>query len=433
MAQVSQKSRFVCSSCGARSNKWQGRCFVCGQFGTLEEEKEGRKVGNEKAFTLDEIGDLRIPRLKTGFQELDRVLGGGIVKGSTILLAGEPGLGKTTLLLQLGGRLFSPQPILYISAEESPEQIKMHIRRLQLPHDKFFIASYTSLDEIEILIEKYTEEVSLIIIDSIQTVYNPEISSGAGSVTQVRENARRLVNLCKKLKVPLILVGHVTKTGLVAGPKTLEHLVDVVLYLEGDKATSWRFIRGIKNRFGSVLELGLFQIGEQGLEEGKEWTLSFSSRQKSLPPGTVITVALEGLRPLVLEVQALTVLNPWGKPLRNVTGLSHKRLLMLLAVLQKHGKINLSRHDVFVNLAGGVKIIEPGLDLAICLALASSFKNKALVEGKAAFGEISLSGELKEVKETNKRKKALGQIGFRDCFYPPLYKSLGQVLTKAFA
>ncbi|MBU1110100.1 DNA repair protein RadA [Patescibacteria group bacterium] len=432
---------YICSKCGARSAKWQGKCFECGEFGTLDEKEEvtalsknprlGRMVGKDKAVSLAQIELDEVNRISTGFVEFDRVLGGGVVKSSTVLLAGGPGLGKSTLLLQAAAKISSILPVLYIAAEEVSGQIKLRSRRLAIEEDNVLVFCEIDVGVISSLIQDIAPQIGLVVIDSIQALSSANSNSYPGSVAQVREAASVLSLLCKRYSLPLILVGHIIKSGAIAGPKTLEHLVDVVLYLEGEQLSDIRLLRGMKNRFGSVLEVGVFKMGEKGLEEILDPSVRFMAERKLMVPGAVASVVLEGARPLVLEVQSLVSPSGFEKPLRNVVGIKYNRLLMLLAVLRRRVGLNFSRYNVFVNISGGVKVFEPGVDLAVCLALASSLKDKVVDAKIAAFGEVGLLGEVKNVTRQTQRIEVASRVGFSKIICAREASNLGKALCLA--
>lgn len=445
-----KKTVFICQNCGVESLKWQGKCFNCGEFGTLVETvQEVRKVAarpyralerrHEMPQLLREIQISQTPRLSTGISEFDRVLGKGLVPGGVVLLGGEPGIGKSTLLLQVAASILLPslpsQPsfpsTLYISAEESPAQIRLRAERLGIGENPIQVLAENDVD---LILENISigPPSSLLIIDSIQTIFTSDLSSPAGSISQVQECTRRLINFVKPAGIPLILVGHVTKQGNLAGPKTLEHLVDTVLYLEGERFGDFRLLRCVKNRFGAVAEVGIFKMGAQGLEEVQDPSAEFLSNRQAGVPGSVVTVTLEGLRPMLLEIQALTTRTAFGYPRRVVTGISLSRLLMLLAVLQKRLGFNFANHDVYINVSGGLKINEPAADLAVCLSLASSLKNKALNEKIVAFGEVGLLGEVKRIGKEQLREKEAKKMGFENILSGSKIRSVKEAVGMVF-
>ncbi len=413
---------FSCSKCGAQYPKWQGRCSECGNWGTISEEmvmEEQRKVIDKKLakelIDLSEIKRESLFRIKTNLEEFDRVVGGGMVAGSLILLGGEPGIGKSTLALQLAysNLIFSKETfVLYVSSEESAEQVDYRLSRLKKTLDKSKI-KFLNEDNIEVIIATIEKnQPGLVIIDSIQTVYNPEFPSEAGSLVQVKSSAVRFLEIAKKLKITIILIGHVTKEGIVAGPKSLEHLVDTVLYLEGDNYQQYRLLRTTKNRFGSVGEIGVFAMTTGGLIPVKNPSEVFISSRGEHQSGSIITPALEGNQIFLVEIQALVSKTSFGYPKRTVSGFDLNRLELLAAVLTKKTKINLSSFDIYLNLTGGFKLKEPSLDLPVCLAIISSFFDKILPKNLVAFGEVGLGGEIRTVAKTKERIKESLKLGF---------------------
>ncbi len=409
---------FVCSNCGEEYLKWQGKCDVCGEWNTLKEIRNSKleirnkfQITNSKLQTPEivELAKVQIShfkRLSSKVSEFDRVLGNGIVPGSIILLGGDPGIGKSTLLLQVANNLSN---ILYVSGEESLEQIKMRFDRLGLKSQSLKILAETNLD---MIIEKIiAANSSIVIIDSIQTMYSTDFPSTPGSIVQVRECAMRLQNLAKTTGTSIILVGHVTKEGTVAGPRLLEHLVDVVLYLE-ESAQNTRILRGQKNRFGTTDEIGIFEMTEKGLEGIANPSKLFLSERLKNVPGSCVTAIIEGTRALLVEIQALTTTTNFGFPQRRVAGYDLNRLQLIIAVLQKRAGLNLANQDVFVSVAGGIKTKEPSQDLAVALAIASSLKNKPIDPRICAFGEVGLSGEIRAVSFEKKRINEATRLGF---------------------
>lgn len=368
-------------------------------------------------------------RTLSGFAELDRVLGGGIVAGSVILLGGDPGIGKSTLLLQVVERMgsVSKNQILYISGEESPEQIKLRAERLGATASEVQILAATNIDHITAVVEQL--KPALVIVDSIQTMYDPQFPSTPGSIVQVRECAVRIQHLAKRLGVPMVLVGHITKEGTVAGPRTLEHLVDVVLYLEGEPQQQLRILRAVKNRFGDVTETGIFAMEGKGLVEVDN-PGSFLLAERVQVPGSVLSAVIEGTRPMLIEVQALTTKSVFGYPRRTASGFDPNRLNLLLAVLERRAHIDLSSHDVFVNIVGGLKVKDPAVDAAVCVALASAFKDKVLAENLCVIGEVGLAGEVRQVQQQERRAKEIKALGY---VLPPKEKSLAGMLSKLLA
>jgi DNA repair protein RadA/Sms len=437
-----EKSIFVCQSCGNDTPRWEGKCPFCGAWNTLVEETrkelKGKsvklKIGNKvEPLNLDKVKSFTKLRIPSGIGEVDRVLGGGFVPGQVVLLAGEPGIGKSTLLLQIASRLQndvaeSLASVLYIAGEESPEQIKVRAERLGIRQDNVSILQETLVDDI--ILNLKPDTLKLIIIDSIQTLYTNNLTGTSGSIGQVRECARLLSEFAKINHVPVILVGHVTKDGAIAGPKVLEHLVDTVLYLEGDENHLFRILKTTKNRFGAVSEVGVFSMDSGGLAEIANPSDLFLSERLKNVPGSVVTIIMEGNRPVALEIQALTSKTPFGFPKRTASGFSLNRLNILCAVLGKRAGINLFDQDVFVNIAGGVAITEPSADLAVCLAIASSVKNIAIDYKTVAFGEIGLSGEVRKVSKIVDRIKEAKKLGFEEILTGERVKSLGEAVKK---
>jgi DNA repair protein RadA/Sms len=366
------------------------------------------------------MGDIEFdedPRIVTGIQEFDRVLGGGIVPGTLVLIGGDPGVGKSTLMLQvLSGLAESGRKTLYVSGEESIRQIKMRGNRLSSGATSMLVAAETDLDSIISMAE--SEKPHAMVVDSIQTVYNPEIASTPGSVTQIREASIRLLNMAKQSGVPLFLVGHVTKIGAIAGPRIMEHMVDTVLYFEGDRSHVFRILRAVKNRFGSTNEIGVFEMKEKGLAEVPNPSEIFLAERSVNAPGSVVTASMEGTRPILIEVQGLASSSGLGNPRRTVLGLDPNRVALIAAVMEKRLGINLSGLDIFMNVAGGVKVVEPAVDLAIGVALASSFLDMAVPEGTTVIGEIGLTGEIRAVGHVEARVKEAAKMGFTRCLLP---------------
>lgn len=410
---------FVCENCGEEYAKWQGRCDSCKSWNTLKEfklQKTKSKKSSSANLTapvkLTEINIEGTNRIPSGVAEFDRVLGQdkngcGIVAGSVILLGGDPGIGKSTLLLEISAKL---KNALYVSGEESLSQIKLRFDRLKINSSELKVLSETDLEIILNTIEK--EKPEIVIIDSIQTVFSDNFPSTPGSIVQVRECALRLQQMAKSKNTTVILVGHVTKEGNVAGPRTLEHLVDVVLYLEGEKFQNIRILRGVKNRFGPTDEIGVFEMKESGLQEVVNPSMMFLE-QRNHSAGSVITAMIEGTRAILVEIQALTTHSPYGYPQRRVSGYDLNRLQLLIAILEKRAGINFSDQDVFVNVVGGVKINEPAADLAIAMALVSAAKNIALNKELVVFGELGLSGEIRQVSYQTKRESEAKRLGYK--------------------
>ena len=432
---------FVCQECGYDSPKFMGKCPECGEWNSLREIKTGPNIFTKQANSsirsstpklLSEVSYKEGERIATGFSEMDEVLGGGIVKGSVILLAGDPGIGKSTLLLQMALTLSSKSktPVLYISGEESEQQIKLRAQRISKDkNSKLLLSSLINTDQAVSVIEE--TKPSLVIIDSIQTMESENLTGLSGSVGQVRYAALQFIRAAKTLNIPVILVGHVTKEGMVAGPMVLSHMVDTVLFLEGEKTTGTRLLRGLKNRFGPVDEVGVFAMREGGMTEVKNPEQIFLTENREVAPGSVLVVTLEGSRAFLVEIQALAVFSKLPMPRRVAAGFDYKRLELLLAVLQKHAHLPVEQMDVFVNVAGGLKLSDPAADLGICLAIFSSLKNIPLKK-TVAVGEVGLLGELRTISFLEKRVKEAKKLGFTKVINPSLYKSLDQVL-KSFS
>ncbi|OGH24415.1 MAG: DNA repair protein RadA [Candidatus Levybacteria bacterium RIFCSPLOWO2_01_FULL_39_24] len=429
---------FVCQECGYDSPQWLGKCPECGNWNSLREIRVAefkpqnslvaQKV-NIEPKRLDQIKFQKKQRLLTGFSELDTVLGGGIVKGSAILLAGDPGIGKSTLLLQIGLKMATAkEKVLYISAEESEEQIKLRADRISSKkNSNLFIVSSTNTDLVCEAIQKLNP--ALVIVDSIQTMESENVSGLSGSVGQVRYGAFQFIKLAKTLGIPVVMVGHVTKEGMVAGPMVLSHMVDTLLFLEGEKFTSTRILRSLKNRFGPVDEIGLFAMEDAGIKELTSPEQLFLSKESvGAVSGSVLSVTMEGTRPFLIEIQALVVNSKIPIPRRVASGIDYKRLELLLAVLQKHCNIPLSGMDVFVNVAGGIKLSDPGTDLSICLAIISSFQN-IKISNKVGIGEVGLLGEVRRANSLEKRIKEAQKLGFKDILSSNKFKTLRDVLA----
>ncbi len=420
---------YFCSECGYESSKWMGQCPGCRSWNTFVEEKKtttnkgktmkaGSSAYAEKSpYTLSEISVEEEERLQIGIGELDRVLGGGIVSGSLVLVGGDPGIGKSTLLLQVCKQLSdSGQEVLYVSGEESLRQIKMRAMRIGIGNDKLKLFCETNLNTIEATIKKLQPKV--VIIDSIQTMFQEEVSSAPGSVSQVREATGILMRLAKEQGVSIFIVGHVTKEGTVAGPRVLEHMVDTVLYFEGDRHASYRILRGVKNRFGSTNEIGVFEMGNEGLREvlnPSEYMLNGKPQGAS---GSVVSCSMEGTRPILLEIQALVSPTNFGFPRRQTAGSDLNRLNLLMAVLEKRLNLSISNCDAYVNIAGGLRVTEPAIDLGIVMAVVSSFKNRPIDDKLLAFGEIGLSGEVRAVSMAENRVAEAKKLGFTTCIVP---------------
>lgn len=427
MAKTKKSTVFFCQSCGYESPKWMGQCPGCREWNTFVEEqistaalkKNGgldSTVGRQPTV-LSQIIMKDDDRLSTGIGELDRVLGGGIVAGSLTLVGGDPGIGKSTLLLQMCRLLAADgKKVLYISGEESLKQIKMRASRIGQFNDNLLLLCETNLDVVENAVKTHTPQV--VIIDSIQTMYNENVSAAPGSVSQVRESTGLLLQLAKGLGVSIFIVGHVTKEGTVAGPRVLEHMVDTVLYFEGDRYASYRILRGVKNRFGSTNEIGVFEMHEEGLiqvENPSEYMLSGRPRDAC---GCVVACSMEGTRPLMVEIQSLVCHSNFGIPRRQATGTDFNRVNLLMAVLEKRLGLQLGACDAYVNIAGGMKIQEPAIDLGVAMAIVSSFKNRPVDESVVVFGEVGLSGEVRAVSMAEQRVQEAKKLGFSTCILP---------------
>ncbi|QBG35451.1 DNA repair protein RadA [Litorilituus sediminis] len=422
------KTAYVCTDCGSEFARWLGQCTDCKAWNTISEFRQAKapaRAGNFSGFaglteakvqTLDDIDLAEVPRFSSGYAEFDRVLGGGIVPGSAILIGGEPGAGKSTLLLQTMCSLAVNMSALYITGEESLQQVAMRAKRLGLPTDKLKMLSETSVENICQIAQK--EQPRIIVIDSIQVMHMADIQSAPGSVSQVRESAAYLTRYAKQNQVAMLIVGHVTKDGSLAGPKVLEHCIDCSIMLEGSTDSRYRTLRGHKNRFGAVNELGVFAMTGGGLKEVKNPSAIFLTRGEEQTPGSVVMVLWEGTRPLLVEIQALVDHSALGNPRRVAVGADQNRLSMLLAILHRHGGLQLSDQDVFVNVVGGVKVTETSIDLALILALVSSFKNNALPQDLVIFGEVGLSGEIRPVPSGQERIYEAAKHGFKKAIVP---------------
>lgn len=427
MAKGKSTTVFFCQSCGYESVKWMGQCPGCRQWNTFVEESvvtKSRETGAKKTeglksrpASLSEISLEEEDRITTRMQELDRVLGGGLVKGSLTLVGGDPGIGKSTLLLQVCRNLAEDgREVLYVSGEESLKQIKIRANRIGEFHERLKLLCETSLPVIEETIRNLKPDI--VVIDSIQTMYHEGISSAPGSVSQVRESTGTFLQLAKGLNISIFIVGHVTKEGTVAGPRVLEHMVDTVLYFEGDRHASYRILRGVKNRFGSTNEIGVFEMEASGLKEvmnPSEFMLSGKPQEAS---GSIVVCSIEGTRPMLIEIQALVCHSNFGIPRRQTTGTDFNRVNLLIAVLEKRLGMSLGNCDAYVNIAGGIKIQEPAIDLGIAMALASSFKNRIIDSRMIAIGEIGLSGEVRGVSMIQARVQEAKKLGFTSCVVP---------------
>ena len=422
---LKSKSVFVCQQCGKESPKWLGHCPDCGTWNSFVETAVSPYRASysrpalkaNKPQELSTVERSTLSRLSVGFSEINRVLGGGLVPGSVVLIAGEPGIGKSTLLLQASAMIAKDKrPTCYISGEESVNQVKLRAERLNIDGEGLFFLSEADMA----IIMEHLEQISpkLVVIDSIQTMYLEDISGMPGSVSQVRECASRIMRWAKENDVPVLLTGHVTKDGSIAGPGTLEHIVDVVLYFEGAPFSSYRMLRGIKNRFGSTNEVGLFEMGNSGLVEVDNPSQALLSRHTDATVGSVVVPTLEGSRPLLVELQALTTPNNFGPPRRIANGVDFNRLLLIIAVLTKRAGLRLFNQDVIVNVTGGLRLNEPAIDLGIALAIASSFSDRVPISGSIVLGEIGLNGKLRTVPQVERRIAEAARLGFKTCLLP---------------
>lgn len=425
------KTVFVCSNCGYESAKWLGKCPACNEWNSFYEEKvtgtvsssSGEKV--KKSVTprkLKEVEGISEVRISTGIGELDRVLGGGLVKGSLVLVGGEPGIGKSTLILQLCNKMNGEGKVLYVSGEESAEQVKIRADRLNINNEDIMFLGETDIDIIQESILSINPK--LVIIDSIQTMYSQEITSAAGTVSQVREITARIMRICKDNNITTIIIGHVTKDGNIAGPRVLEHMVDTVLYLEGERYFSYRLLRSVKNRFGSTNELGMFEMKNEGMVEITNPSSILITQRDDNPAGSVIVASMEGTRPLLIELQALTSTSVFGIPKRTANGFDYNRLAVLIAVLEKRAGLALGGQDVYLNVVSGIKIVEPAVDLGVILACSSSYKNVSIPKDVVAIGEVGLTGEVRAVNMIEKRIKEAEKLGFKKCIIPESNKKL---------
>ena len=427
MDMAKSKTIFVCSECGNESSKWLGKCPACNSWNTFYEQKvvetksSGRNASNaekinNKPQTLNSYQAKETIRTSTGFNELDRVLGGGLVKGSLVLLGGEPGIGKSTLILQICDKIQGEGKVLYVSGEESAEQIKMRADRLGINNDDILFLGETDIDVVNQAIIDINPK--LVIIDSIQTMYSEEITAAAGSVSQVREITSQVMRVCKSRAITTIIIGHVTKEGNIAGPRVLEHMVDCVLYLEGERYFTYRILRGVKNRFGSTNEIGMFEMREEGMCEITNPSDILISEREDNPAGSCIVSCMEGTRPILVELQALTSQTIYGYPKRTANGIDYNRLSLLIAVLEKRVGLQLGSQDVYLNVVGGLRINEPSIDLGIVLVTASSFKNVPIPKDMVIMGEVGLTGEIRRINNIEKRLKEAEKLGFKTCIIP---------------
>ena len=424
------KTIFYCTECGNETPKWQGRCPACGAWNTMVErpaEKAPKKapsagrgsalgVALNRPKTMAEVETTDELRFPTGMGELDRVLGGGAVKGSLVLVGGAPGIGKSTLMLQICESLCRENKVLYVSGEESEHQLKLRARRLNVQSERLFVISETSLGDVLESVAAETPDV--LIVDSIQTLYNDALESPAGSVSQVKDCTMALMQLAKGQAITVFVIGHVNKEGSIAGPKVLEHMVDCVLYFEGDQHTAYRILRAAKNRFGATNEIGVFEMRDSGLQEVENPSEMLLSGRPEDAPGTCVTCVMEGARPVLAEIQALAVSSPAGNPRRTSNGFDYNRFAMLLAVLEKRGGLKVSACDAYLNIIGGLNLDEPAADLAAVIALASSYLDRPVPADLVAIGEVGLTGELRSVSQLGQRISEVRRLGFTQCLIP---------------
>ena len=423
MAKAKEKSVFFCQECGYESAKWLGKCPGCGQWNTFVEEtvqkqkgEVSRLIPSSEPVSLDDISYDNLFRIDTGIAELNRVLGGGMVPGALMLLAGDPGIGKSTLTMQLVGSIRMNDTILYVSGEESRQQLKMRAQRMQIQRKELMILTENNLSVIEHHIEKL--QPKLLILDSIQTVYIPEITSAPGSVSQLRECTGRLLQWAKGMGISIVVVGHVTKDGAVAGPRVLEHMVDTVLFFEGERHNQFRVLRALKNRFGSTNEIGVFEMQERGLVEIHNPSEMFLSERPQEAIGSVVIPCMEGSRPILVELQALVASSPYGQPRRMTNGVDYNRMAMLLAVLEKKMRLPLGNQDIFLNVVGGLKMDEPAADLGLIVAVVSSMQNRSIRNDVILLGEVGLTGEVRTINYLDKRLIEAEKMGFQTAVVP---------------
>ncbi len=428
------KTIFVCNECGYESSKWLGKCPACNSWNTFFEQKVVESKSNKGSNRLSTSKEKNVPRelnkyeseeeirITTGINELDRVLGGGLVKGSLILLGGEPGIGKSTLILQLCDKVKGEGKVLYVSGEESAEQVKLRSDRLGINNEDIMFLGETNIEIVDNAIMEL--QPKLVIIDSVQTMYSEDLSAAVGSVSQVREITSQIMRICKERKITTFLIGHVTKDGNIAGPRVLEHMVDTVLYIEGERYFSYRVLRSIKNRFGSTNEIGMFEMQDKGMCEITNPSDVLISERNGNPAGSCIISCIEGTRPVLIELQALTTQSVYGIPKRTANGLDYNRLAVLIAVLEKKANLLLGGQDVYLNVVGGMRITEPSIDLGIIAVTASVFKNIPIPKEMVIMGEVGLTGEVRRINMIEKRLKEAEKLGFKTCIIPESNKKL---------
>ncbi|MDR0880445.1 MAG: DNA repair protein RadA [Clostridioides sp.] len=423
------KTKFVCQNCGYETEKWMGKCPDCGKWSSFEEVIEDKNAKKEiltmniadksdsKPVSINNVKSRTEERFTTGINELDRVLGGGVVQGSLVLVGGDPGIGKSTLLIQVSSNVAeSGKKVLYITGEESQSQIKMRAERLGINSENLYIFAENNLNIIELYLDKIKPD--MMIVDSIQTVYNPDVTSAPGTVSQIKEGTAKFMKIAKKLGISTFLVGHVTKEGSLAGPKLLEHMVDTVIYFEGERYNSYRLVRAVKNRFGSTNELGVFEMLDKGLVELENPSKVLISEKPKDVSGSVIISTVEGTRPMLIELQSLVAPSNFGIPKRTSTGVDYNRVAMILAVLEKRVGLQIQNQDVYINIVGGIRINEPSIDLGIAMAVASSVKNIPISENVAVTGEVGLTGEIRSVSFIEKRIAECKKLGFETILIP---------------
>ncbi|KEF36453.1 DNA repair protein RadA [Schinkia azotoformans MEV2011] len=426
-----KKTKFCCQVCGYETPKWMGKCPGCNEWNTMVEEIELPKSSRRQSFVtssetiagtnkpqmITTIQSVSEPRIYTEYKEMDRVLGGGIVPGSLVLIGGDPGIGKSTLLLQISSQLANRNhKVLYISGEESPRQTKLRADRLRIESDNLFVLSETDLAYIEKAIDEMNP--SFVVIDSIQTVYHPEVQSAPGSVSQVRECTSHFMRIAKTKGIAIFLVGHVTKEGSIAGPRLLEHMVDAVLYFEGERHHTYRILRAVKNRFGSTNEMGIFEMKEEGLREVLNPSEIFLEERSEGAAGSIVVASMEGTRPVLVEIQALIAPTSFGNPRRMATGIDHNRVSLIMAVLEKRVGFLLGAYDAYLKVAGGIKLDEPAIDLGVAVSIASSFRDQPSNPTDVVFGEVGLTGEIRRVSRVEQRVQEAAKLGFKRVIIP---------------
>lgn len=423
---MKEKTIYYCTECGNETAKWAGKCPACGAWNTIVEQPAIKKSRNgkstltgvpiHKAHPVTSLDTAEEIRFFTGMGELDRVLGGGAVKGSLVLVGGAPGIGKSTLMLQICGKLCENFKVLYVSGEESEHQLKLRSRRLGVSSDRLYVIPESGLSDVLVSVDE--EKPDILIVDSIQTLYNEELDSPAGSIGQVKDCTMALMRLAKSRNITVFVIGHVNKEGSIAGPKVLEHMVDCVLYFEGDEQSTYRILRAAKNRFGATNEIGVFEMHEGGLAEIPNPSEMLLSGRPENAPGTCVTCVMEGMRPVLAEIQALVVPSSYGTPRRTTNGFDYNRAAMLQAVLEKRGGLKVSACDSYLNIIGGLQLDEPSADLAAVMALASSYLDQPVPDDLVSIGEVGLTGELRSVNQLEQRLKEVQRVGFRRCLIP---------------